>query len=99
MAKELQHPQVTDSQIEIWLTNPVTAAFFSCLQWKLEDTRDAAGSGSLTDSSSADLTHALLHRALGQQDAYADAQHAENLLEHYGMVYHIPTEDDDAGSE
>lgn len=90
-----QHPQITQAMLELWLANPVTVAVLSCYGWKLADTRDAAGSGKLTDSSSADLTHALLHRAFGQQDAYEQAQKPEELLEFYGMI--IREDDDDDG--
>ena len=82
MAKEpLEFPQVTEAQLEIWLASPVTEAYLDCLDWKRRDTIEAAGSGKLTDSSNADMTHALLHRSLGQQDAYAEAAKPEKLLE------------------
>ena len=93
MAKELEHDQVTETQVEIWLAGSVTKTFLQCLEWRRLDTRDAAGSGALIDSSSADLTHALLHRALGKQDAYTEAQHCETMLDHYQMIFHPPEEE------
>ena len=95
MPKEaLEYPQVTTDQIDIWLASPVTKAVLSCLEWKRDDTKDAAGSGKLTDSSNADLTHALLHRALGQQDAYDEARDPRALLEHYNMIF-VPEDEDE----
>lgn len=91
MAKEpLEFPQVTEDQIQIWLHNPVTKAYLRCLEWKADDQRDLAGTGKLVDSSSADTTHALLHRALGQRDAYAEAQKPEKLLDFYAMIFRPP---------
>ena len=96
MAKEPpRHPQVTEDQVEIWLANPVTKTLLQCFQWKFEDTRDAAGTGKLVDSGNADLTHAMLHRALGQQDIWQEAQQVEAVLEHYEMVFHPPPEDEE----
>lgn len=90
MPKEVEHAQVTEAQLEIWLAGAVTKTFLRCLEWKRLDTVDAAGTGKLIDSSSADLTHALLHRALGQQDAYTEAQRCEQMLDFYEMIFHPP---------
>ena len=95
MPKEVEFPQVTEAQVELWLASPVTKTFLQCLEWKRQDTVDAAGSGKLIDSASADLTHALLHRALGQQDAYIEAQRCELLLEFYEMIFHPPPPDEE----
>lgn len=96
MAKEpLEFPQVTEADIELWRANRVTRAYLRCLEWKADDQRDLAGTGKLVDSSSADMTHALLHRALGQRDAYAEAREPEKVLEFYAMIFHPPSEDED----
>lgn len=96
MPKEApEHPQVTEAQVETWLANPVTVAFQKCLEWKREDTAEAAGTGKLVDSGNADMTHAMLHRALGQQDGYTEAQKFEAILDHYVMIYHPPPEEEE----
>ena len=96
MAQELPEAQITQDQFDIWLTSPVTIAYLKCLEFKRLDTRDAAGDGRLVDSSSADLTHALLHRALGQQDAYRAAHIPWDMLTFYNMVFiPEPEEKDD----
>ncbi len=96
MAKEpLEFPQVTEADIELWRANRVTRAYLRCLAWKADDQRDAAGTGVLVDSSNADLTHALLHRALGQRDAWLEAGKPEPLLEFYAMIFHPPSEDEE----
>lgn len=96
MPKEApDHPQVTQDQIDLWLAHPVTKAFLLCLEWKRDDTRDQAGTGKIVDSSNADLTHALIHRSLGQQDAYDEARAPVTLLDHYAMIFRPPPPDDD----
>ena len=96
MAKEpLEFPQVTESMLEVWLANPVTRAFMRCLTWKRADQIDAAGSGRLTDSSNADMTHALLHRSLGQQDAFSECVDPEKMLDFYAMIFRPPPPEDD----
>lgn len=91
---DLEHPQVTEAQVELWLASPVTKTFLRCLEWKRLDTVDAAGSGKLIDSSSADLTHALLHRSLGQQDVYYECGRPEPMLDFYEMIFHPPEEEE-----
>ncbi len=100
MAKEplqgpLRFPQVTENQLEIWLASPVTKAYLRCLEWKHADTIDNAGSGKLTDSSNADMTHAMLHRALGQQDAFVECGKVEKLLDFYVLIFHPPPPDEE----
>lgn len=83
---ELKYPQLTIEQIDLWLLSPVSQALIECLEWRALDSRDAAGSGQLTDSSNADLTHAQLHVSLGKQDAYREAKDVRALLEFYNLV-------------
>ena len=90
MSEEAEYPQVTSDQVELWLANPVTKAYLRCLGWKEADTIEQAGTGKLVDSSNADMTHALLHRGLGQQDALKDAALPEKLLDFYRMIYRPP---------
>lgn len=99
MAKESpRHPQVAPELIELWLAHPVTKVLLECLEWKRLDIQDAAGNGELVDSSNADLTHAVIHRALGQQDAYremSDPYLVRGILEHYGMIIEPEEETND----
>lgn len=94
MAEELKHPQITDDQLELWLAHPATRAFLSCIGWAVNDSIEAAGSGKLVDSSSADLTHALLHRALGEQDGLRKAADPARMLEYYNMIFYPPNEEE-----
>lgn len=96
--RELQYPQLTEPQVEIWLGSAVTKTFLQCLEWKWLDCRDQAGTGVLVDSGNADMTHALLHRSLGQQDAYTEAGKPEVLLDFYEMILH-PSPPEEEGEE
>ncbi len=89
------YPQITPDQLELWLANPVTKGYLRCLSWKEADTVEQAGTGKLVDSSNADMTHAMLHRALGQQDALKEAALPEKLFDFYRMVYRPPPETDE----
>lgn len=95
MAKVPQHPVVTPEQIQLWEANPVTKAYLQCLEWFKQDIADLASNGGVADSSSADLTHAMLHRNYGQQDGLADAANYNYLLDRHGMILEPKKEDDD----
>ena len=86
-AKPHDQPQVTRDQIDIWLTSPVTQAMLTALHWKHRDSIHATGSGKLVDSSSADLTHAIIHGQMGKQDAYAEATDPVGILESYDLIF------------
>lgn len=95
MAEELKYPQLTEDQVDLWQSNQVTKAFIQCLTWKAADVAEAAGTGKLADSGNADLTHALIHHALGQQDAYGKAAQPEELLDFYNLIFRPPPEDEE----
>ena len=98
MTQELSHPQVTPEQIDLWLANPVTEAYFKCLGWFREDVRDEASNGAIVDSSSADLTHAMIHQNMGQQQALISASDHANLFSKYNMVLVADEGEEDAGN-
>lgn len=93
MAEELKYPQLTQDQIEIWMASPVTQIFIQCMQWHAKESVQHLGLGHVVDSSSADLTHAMTHRELGRQDAYAKAAQPVTQLEYFNMIV-IPPEEE-----
>lgn len=99
MPEEVKHSQVTEAQVELWMANPVTKAALECFEWLRQDTADQAGTGKLVDSGNADMTHAMLHRALGQQDSLATCQDPIGLLDRYVMILHPPPEEDEADGQ
>ena len=94
MSEETEYPQITSDQLDLWFANPVTKAYLHCLAWKTADIVEQTGTGKLVDSSNADMTHALLHRALGQQDSLTEAALPEKLLEFYDMIYRPPAKEE-----
>jgi hypothetical protein len=99
LTKELSEPQVTQDQFDIWLNSPVTIAYLKCLEYSRLDTIDSAGNGSIVDSSNADTTHAMIHRALGKQDAYRAAYIPWDMLTHYRMVFIPEPKQDEDGTK
>jgi hypothetical protein len=100
MAQEpLPEPQITQDQFDLWLNHPVTQAYLKCLEWKRLDEVEASGTGKLVDSSNADLTHGMIHRSLGRQDAFRSAHVPWDMLTFYEMIF-IPEEEgeEDGGS-
>ena len=87
MSEETEYPQITPDQLDLWLASSTTKAYLRCLAWKTADTVEQGGTGRLVDSSNADMTHAMMHRNLGQQDAFKEAALPEKLLEFYRMIY------------
>ena len=98
-AQELREPQITEDQFDIWMASPVTSALLKCLEWKRLDEKDAAGSGAIVDSSNSDLTHAMIHRSLGRQDAYEAMQTPFDLLTYYEMVFIPEPEPEEEANE
>jgi len=95
MPKEaLLHKQVSTAQFERWMTNSVTKTLLLCLEWRRLNIRDANGEGKHVDSGNSDLTHALVHRNLGQMDSLEDVSNIEKFLDDFGMIK-PPKEDPD----
>ncbi len=95
---EQGEPTVTDVQFDIWIDHPVTFAFLKALTFRREDEKEAAGGGNIVDSSNADLTHALIHRALGRQDAYEAACDPWSMLLRYELV-EVPEPEEEPNDE
>ena len=83
---DLQYPQVTQTQLELWLDNPVTQALVKCFEWYQKDIQDEINSGSCVDSSNADLTSSNIHLRLGQIQAMITASEFTGVLDRYKMI-------------
>lgn len=79
----------------MWQADPVTKTYLKCLGWFKQDIADQVSNGSCVDSSSADLTHAMVHRNLGQQDGISDSTNVDYLFDRYGMILVKEKEEDD----
>ena len=81
-----QYPQVIPEQIQLWLNDPVTKVYLQCLDWFKEEVNESASNGSIVDSSCADLTHAMIHQNLGQQQGLTSAIGYQSLFARFGMI-------------
>ncbi len=86
MATEPVQPQITITQLELWMSRPETRIYIEALEQKLYDVETQAGTGQLVDSGNADLTHALIHRALGEQDGLKQAMNPERLMSTFDRI-------------
>ena len=82
----MQHPQVTPTQVELWLQDPVTQALSSCLEQYQEDLRIEIGTGSFLDESNADLTLSRAVQRLGQLEGLRTASAFMHLFEKFVMI-------------
>lgn len=94
MQETPQYPQVTPEQVQLWESNPVTKAYLKCLEWRREDVRDDASNGSIVDSSCADLTHAFIHKNLGQQEGLTTASAYNSLFAEFNMILEVKDAED-----
>ena len=95
MAKEpMNYPQVTPEQVQLWESNPVTQSYLKCLEWKHADVKDDASSGAIVDSSCADLTHALIHKNIGQQEGLVTATNYNSLFAEFNIIMETENAED-----
>lgn len=87
MQETPQYPQVTPEQIQLWEADPVTQVYLQCLGWFKGDVADDASTGTIVDSSSADLTHAMIHKNLGQQQGLSSALDYPFLFDRFNMIF------------
>jgi len=85
----MQYPQVTKTQVELWLQDPTTQAHFKSLELYQEQIRDHISSGACLDRTNADLTLSRLSEFNGQLEALEAASGFENLLNAYGLIEEV----------
>jgi hypothetical protein len=81
-----KYPRVTQSQLEIWLDNPVTVNYLKSLEFLSDAIGDTLKSVGLIDSTNNDLSMNRIHSAMGSQNALSTALDCTELLTKYGMV-------------
>jgi len=84
--KSLQYPQITEDQLEIWLSSSVTQTYLQCLNWFLEDVKDEANDDKLVDSSNSDLTFANIHVNMGHKQGLRSAMDYKTLMNRLEMI-------------
>ena len=64
---KLKYPQVTQIQVDLWLVDPVTQAYKTCLETGAEAIGCKIGESGFLDLSNNDLSMNRTHSALGQK--------------------------------
>ena len=86
MTEELEYPQITPAQLEIWMDSPVTKTYLQCLEWSADQIKEILGNGGMIDSSNSDLTHARLHSALGEKTGLLRATDPDIVMRTHKMI-------------
>jgi len=81
-----KYPRLTQTQVDLWLDNPVTKTFSDCLGFLRDDFKDSLAAGSFIDSSNADLTLSNVHLNLGHIQALGNAQQFITLFNKFGVI-------------
>lgn len=82
----MNYPKVTQTQLDLWLKDPVTKTLCQCLEWHQDDVKDELSSGSCVDESNADLTLSKISRRRGQIEGLITASDFGAVLDRYKMV-------------
>ncbi len=91
-----KYPQVTQAQLELWLTDPTTRKYFQCLAWHVEQNVEFVGGASfISDDSS--KTYAQLIGLIGERGGLELAIDYESIFKQHDMLE--PHEDIDDGEE
>ena len=82
----MKHPQISRTQLELWLEDPATKALTKCLGWLQSDVKDEINTGSCVDMSNADLTLSRISQRTGQIEGLETASYFEDLFKRYEMI-------------
>ena len=82
----MEHTQLTQTQVDLWLKDPVTKTLFQCLEWQVGDVKDEINTGSCLDTSNADLTLSRISQRTGQIEGLITAGDFEFLFSRYCMI-------------
>lgn len=83
---EDKHKRITQSQFDIWISNPVTKTYLQCLMWSAEQCREVLGSGNLIDSTNNDKSMNSIHSALGEARGYEKSTQLADILNVHKML-------------
>ena len=81
-----QYKQLSQSQVELWLNNPVTKAYLQCLWWSQDQISEVIGSGDLFDRGSMENTFRQLAEAEGEKNGYLGALRVVEELNRHEML-------------
>ncbi len=90
---EDKYPRVTQIQVDLWLVDPVTKAYLTCLQTSSKKLQDDIGSGKYLDSSNNDLSMNKIHKATGWREALDSMSQFDNILR-AGQMIEVPKDEE-----
>lgn len=83
---EDKYKRVTQVQVDLWLADPVTQAFKTCLQTSCEGVKAKLGAGEYIDSSNNDLSMNSIHSARGWAESLEAMSNFESILNKAEMI-------------
>ncbi len=85
MQEELQHPQVTRSQLQLWLADPTTKKYLQCLEWSYEQNAEATGMYMFVRGTDEETIHEL-YRSVGESQCFTHCLDVETTLDRHKML-------------
>ena len=86
MENKDKYPRVTQAQVELWLADPVTQAYKTCLRTNSETVKAKLGAGEYIDSFNNDLSMNKIHSASGWSEALDAMGNFESILSKAEMI-------------
>jgi hypothetical protein len=81
-----KYPRVTQTQVDLWLVDPVTQAYRTCLNTAIENINIKLSVGSYVNPSNNDESMNMLHELLGWKQAAENFLCYESILKQANMV-------------
>ena len=78
--------RVSQVQLDIWLADPTTKAYLTCLKEKQRVIGERLEEGSMIDTTNNDRSMNLIHSALGTKDGLRQACEIEYMFKSCEMV-------------
>ena len=78
--------RITQSQLDLWLIDPVTKAYQICLSEMTRNAKDSLIDGSLVDSSNNDRSMNAIHSSMGMVTGYENARLFTDVFKLCAMV-------------
>jgi hypothetical protein len=79
----MQYKQVTPEQLEIWLSDPVTKAYLDCVNFCLEEAKEALSGAGFIDPHNTSLTQYNAATLKSRKDTLTEMSDAFVLLGRY----------------
>ena len=83
---EDKHKRVTQAQLDIWLIDPVTQAYLTCLQDLANNIGSRLSSGELLDCANNDYSMNSIHKAIGAKSMAETMSSFESVLTSGEMI-------------